>query len=232
MENKIDWETTPESSQATSGLRGITRRQMVRRLAAAVASGAALPGVAVAQPVHKHLASSATMERAEEKAADPEWTPVFFDAHQNETFTVLAERIVPGATEAKVNRFVDLLLSVDTLPAQKSFVDSLSAFDAYSIQHYNRPFKDLTEDQQNEVLTVASTAAPGHEAPRRRFGLGPAPKPGNEEVKHTFRDHFENMKHWVSGAYYSSEIGMKEMGWTGQVMWPEFPGCQHPEGHH
>lgn len=232
MENKMERENIMDSSQAVSGARGITRRQMVRRLATAIASGAALPGVAAAHPVHKHLASPATMERAEGKAADPEWTPEFFDAHQNETFTVLAERIVPGSTEAKVNRFVDLLLSVDTLPAQKSFVDSLSAFDAYAIQHYSRPFKDLTEDQQNEVLTVASTTAPGHEAPGRRFGLGPAPKPGNEEVKHTFRDHFENMKHWVSGAYYSSEVGMKEMGWTGQVMWPEFPGCQHPDEHH
>jgi hypothetical protein len=45
------------------------------------------------------------------------------------------------------------------------------------------------------------------------------------------RDHFELLKGWISGAYYSSEIGMRELGWTGQVMFAEFPGCPHPEKH-
>ena len=27
------------------------------------------------------------------------------------------------------------------------------------------------------------------------------------------------------------EKGMKELGWTGQMVHPSFPGCTHPDGH-
>ncbi|MGH9395544.1 MAG: gluconate 2-dehydrogenase subunit 3 family protein [Terriglobia bacterium] len=203
---------------------GMNRREMVRRLATAMTAGtamAAVPGMAAAHPVYKHLASDSTMQQADAKAADKDWSPLFFDPHQNETLIILAERIVPGSTGAQVNRFVDLLLSVDSLEAQKQFLNSLSAFEAYSLTTYHRPFKDLTEDEQNKVLTVASTAKPGGELHRfgRRHVLGPSSQEAGEEQRLTLRDHFENVKHWVSGAYFSSEEGMKSMGWTGQVMW-------------
>ena len=47
----------------------------------------------------------------------------------------------------------------------------------------------------------------------------------------TLRDHFEHLKVWTTGAYYSSEAGLREMGWTGKKFFLDFPGCQHPEGH-
>ena len=50
-------------------------------------------------------------------------------------------------------------------------------------------------------------------------------------VRLTLRDHFDLLKGWIAGAYYSSEIGMRELGWTGNVVFAEFPGCQHPGGH-
>ena len=43
--------------------------------------------------------------------------------------------------------------------------------------------------------------------------------------------HLKNLKRWVSGAYYSSETGMKELGWTGPRAFEAFPGCAHaPHG--
>ena len=47
----------------------------------------------------------------------------------------------------------------------------------------------------------------------------------------TPRDHFDLLKGWIAGAYYSSEIGMRELGWTGNVFFETFPGCDHPDGH-
>ena len=32
---------------------------------------------------------------------------------------------------------------------------------------------------------------------------------------------------FISGAYYSSEPGMRELGWTGNVMHEKFAGCEH-----
>jgi hypothetical protein len=44
-------------------------------------------------------------------------------------------------------------------------------------------------------------------------------------------DHFQNLKTWIVGAYYSSEFGMRELGWTGMLFFENYPGCQHLDGH-
>ncbi|MGO8787542.1 MAG: gluconate 2-dehydrogenase subunit 3 family protein [Terriglobia bacterium] len=212
--------------------RGPSRRRMMQRLLGAAGTGVALPGLAASHPVASHLTSASTMAAADANAADPNWKPIFLDPHQNETVVALAERIVPNSTQAQVNRFIDTLLSVDTEENRKKFVAALGEFDHEAISRYNHPFKALSEEQQNAILTAASTAEasqPG-QGPRRR--RRPAvPKPGMTEPTLTLRDHFENIKGWVSGAFYSSEFGMKELGWTGQVAWDGLPGCAHPDGH-
>lgn len=238
MENKSE-PVIPDA--AAHAPRGMNRREMVRRLATAVTAGtaiAAVPAAAVAHPsshpdhAHNAMMNGAAMEPGAQAPVTAAWSPLFFDPHQNETFTVLAERIIPGSTGAEVNQFVDLLLSVKSLEAQKQFLNSLSAFDAYSLEKYQRPFKDLTEDQQNQILTTASTMKPGGEFSgfRRRHVLGPRSQASTESQTLTLRDHFENLKRWVSEAYFSSEAGMKSMGWTGQVFFSSFPNCKQSEG--
>jgi len=197
--------------------RGWNRRQVMQRLL----------GTAGTVLVLGH-----TMEAADSQAAASDWQPVFFDSHQNETMIALAEQILPNSTRALVNRFIDTLISVDTQENQKRFLASLGAFDHEGITRHNQPFKDLTEDQQNAILTAASTgkaSAPGQGGRRRRRPTVSAP--GSQEPALTMRDHFENIKGSVSGAFYSSEFGMKELGWTGQVAWESLPGCPHPDGH-
>lgn len=214
---------------------GMNRREMVRRLATAVTAAPALtvmaaaPGLAAGKPP----ASAPTGQTEGPGANEGKWKPAFFDSHQYETFTVMAERIVPGSTDAKVAQFIDLLLSVEAQQQQKRFVDALSAFDAYSLVTYQKPFISLSEEQQNHALTVASTAKPGGRLPGfgRRRVLGPQNATAGQEEKLTMRDHFEFLKREAAEAYFSSEPGLKYLGWTGQVMWSSFPGCQHPEEH-
>jgi hypothetical protein len=172
------------------------------------------------------------MSAAESKAADPSWEPSFFDRHQNETLIVLAERIVPNSTQAQVNRFVDTLISVDKQENQKKFLAALGEFDHEAISRHNHPFKALSEEQQNAILAEASTAEasqPGQGVRRRRRPA--VPKPGMAQPILTLRDHFDILKGWITGAFYSSEFGMKELGWTGQVAWDSLPSCVHPDGH-
>ena len=192
---------------------GINRREMVRRLMIAGGAGLALPGIAEGNPAVGPLANQVASAQAGVKAAEGEWKPVFLDQHQSATLAVLAERIIPGSSQALVNRFIDLLLSVDTQDAQKNFVASLSAFEADALRRFSHPYKDLTEMQQNEILAAASTAEHGKAVE-------------GKSQRTTMRDHFENIKRWVGDAYYSSEAGMKELGWTGQVFFTSFPGCR------
>ncbi len=206
---------TASGFEADAATRGMNRRQMVRNMLAGAGAGVALPAFAATatHPIHKHLTDISTLAEAEAKAAASDWQPLFLDPHQNASLIVLAERIVPGSTAAKSNQFIDLLLSVDTREAQQGFINAVSAFDAASLKAYGAPFKDLTEAQQNELLTTASTLAPGIAGAM------------------TLRDQFEHLKGWVSGAYYSSEIGMKELGYDGNYFYDSFPGCTHPDGH-
>ena len=39
------------------------------------------------------------------------------------------------------------------------------------------------------------------------------------------------LKSWIAGAHYSSEAGMKELGFTGNMFFQTFPACTHAEGH-
>jgi len=197
---------------------GINRREMVRRLMLAGGAGFALPGIAEGHPIARHLANQGATAKAASAAAKTDGSPAFLDRHQSKTLEVLGERIIPGSSKAQVNRFIDLLLSVDTQDAQKKFIASLSAFEAESLKRFSHAYKDLTVNQQNEILTSASTAKQGE-----------ATEGQPQQI--TLRDHFENLKSWISGAYYSSEVGMKELGWTGEVFFTSFPGCQDPEQH-
>ena len=191
---------------------------MVRRLVMAGGAGLSVAGMAEGHPIVKHLANHNTVAAANAKAANADWSPAFLDQHQSETLDVLGERIIPGSSKAQVNRFIDLLLSVDTQDAQKKFLAALSAFEAESLRRFSHPYKEVAENQQNEILEFASTmkSADAAEGQTQRANM---------------REHFENIKNWVVGAYYSSEIGMKELGWTGQVIFPSFPGCKDSVEH-
>jgi hypothetical protein len=195
----------------------LTRRQMVRRLLAS--AGAALPLVASSHPIYEHLANGAVFEQAEKLGA-ADWAPLFLISHQNKTLTALAEAIVPGSRKAQVNRFIDLLLNVDTVEQRKKFVKSLAAFEAESQKRFGKGFASLEAGQQNRLLMDASA--------------GPVKKDsaeGGGKESSGLREHFENLKGWISGAYYSSEAGMRELGWNGDYVFASFPGCEHPEGH-
>jgi hypothetical protein len=133
---------------------------------------------------------------------------------------VLAEKIVPGSEKAQVNRFIDLLLSQDNEKHQRGFVDALTAFEVESGKRFGKGLPVLDGAQLDDILTDASVNKVGGQATS-----------GEREEK-GLHVHFENLKGWVTGAYYSSEMGMRELGWTEDRVFASFPGCEHPEGHH
>jgi hypothetical protein len=186
-----------------------------------------VPALVAAHPVHRHLANIATMEQADEKAAAAQWKPEFLDPTRNQTLVAIAERIVPGSTETQVNRIIDLLLSVDTPANQKSFVASLTALDQQADHQYRKSFSGLSQQQQDQVLT---TCANGKESPSKETSADPD-EPEPEKIPVTLRDHFENLKGWIAGAYYSTEIGMRELGWTEDFYFEELPVCTHAGEH-
>ena len=203
---------------------GIGRRALLQTLAGSAASAFALPALASGHPITEHLHDQAKVTKADTKARATNWKPAFLDAHQIETVRVLAEKIVPGSTTAKSAEFIDSLLAVDTEDNQRQFLMALGAFEGLAIAQAKKPWKSLTDADQIALLTKASTANPGT-PPGPPQIVGGKPPAADRAI--TIRDHFETLKGWISGAYYSSEAGMRELGWTGNVMHEKFAGCEH-----
>ena len=203
-----------DSGTAPSGQ--LTRREMVQRLLAGAGAGATL---LASHPFYGHLGNSAVFAEAEKLGAG-DWKPVFLSGQQDEALVALSERIVPGSRKAQVNRFIDLLLSVDTPGHKQSFLDSLAVFEAESQKRFGKGFAALEGGRQNELLTEAAVRPPKE---------NPSGSAGKENPG-LFK-HFENLKGWIGGAYYSSEPGMRELGWTGDYVHERFPGCEHSNGH-
>lgn len=201
---------------------GLGRREVIQRLAMGVGGLLTFPFVAAAHPIQHHLRDGAVIGLADANASAPDYTPEFLDPHQLETLELLAERIVPGSTKANSSQFIDQLLAVATSDEQRTFLQALGAFEQLAMARARVPWKLLTEQQQNELLTLASTEKSG-------TTTKPSARPATTHA--TIRDHFEHLKGWIVGAYYSSQLGMRELGWTGTVFFPAVSGCEHPEGH-
>jgi hypothetical protein len=224
-----------------AGAGGVGRREVLQGLFAGVGASLVLP-----EGVDAHTMEPA-FEAAVAKAKTPAARPAFLDAHQFATLGVLCARIVPGSEKTLADRFIDELLAVVETDSQRRFLSALGAIEGASLSRFQKPFKALAEAQQVEVLQEASSGKGGtFRVPRSlREGAGLArftkeewvwtpgtplqPPPELETEVVTLRDHFELLKGWISSAYYSSEAGLKELGYTGQMFFQTFPDCAHPE---
>ena len=189
---------------------GIPRRAALQALLSGAAAFALPTAIDAQHPIHQHLANPDAIEQAQQRAAMTAATPVFLDAHQLKTLEGLAEAIVPGSTGAAVAPFIDQLLAVDSGANQRAFVGALGAFDMIAINRHGKVWIGITAPQQDVLLREASTA---------------------DDKTSPLRGHFQHLKDWIAGAFYSSEIGMRELGWDGNVVHTELPGCTHPGGH-
>jgi hypothetical protein len=207
------------------------RREVLQGLLGVAGAGFAIPGLADTHPLRRHLADHQRVAAADARARAPGAKPEFLDAHQLETLSSLAERVLPGSTPAKVAPFIDQLLAVETRKNQRKFLDALGWIDGEAIARYGHPWKGLAEAQRVELLTAVSTAAPAQKPYFWIKGEAVVVPPPPPDLPPTARDRFDELKGWIAGAYYSSEIGMRELGWTGQAFFASFPGCEHPGGH-
>src|SRR5580698_4550706 len=89
------------NNDAVPGL-DLSRRRVMQRMLGTAGAGLVLPGLASGHPMHNHLMNGSSLQSADSSASASDWQPGFFDAHQNETLIVLAERIVPNSGQAQV----------------------------------------------------------------------------------------------------------------------------------
>ena len=202
----------------------INRRDLLRAAFLAGTVKGFGPAFSFAQSISAGLTPAAHGEDGSKYLTDPKWKAVFLSDHQNQTLIALSDVIIPdtetpGAKRALVNRFLDLLLSVEPAHVQAQFVDDLAFIDSESQSQLGKNFLDLNVDDQIWLLTA--WAYPGQSS---TWTEEARPNPG--------QGHFDRLKALIAGAYYGSEIGQRELGWDGEFTHGPYEGCDHqPETH-
>jgi len=185
----------------------VSRRQLARMLLTGVAAGALPAAISPLHPIHRHLLDGILLDSVDEVLAGSSYQPAFLSTAQFAAANKLSEAIIPGSEKAQSAQFIDLLLSVDTANHQEHFVASLSAIDSAARKAFNKGVAQLNENELRQLLEAASA---------------------KDSADY---QHFANLKHWCAGAYYSSEIGMRELGWTPDRVFPVYPACVRTESH-
>jgi len=207
------------------------RRELLRASVITGATAALGSSLSIAQtatqtpPPTSELTPAQRGVDASNDLAAPGWKPLFLDEHQNETLIVLSDLIIPatdtaGAKEALANRYIDLLLAAEPRESQKAFLNSLGFIDGESIRRYKAAFRYLTKEDQDDLLHSLA------------FPMGNSGWTGEAAGPDIGHGHFQHLKQRISMAYYSSQIGAKELGWDGSPAHGVYQGCEHSEGKH
>jgi hypothetical protein len=188
----------------------------------------AAPLAAGAHPVMQHLSRLASQPAADDAV---NWSPQFLDATQNDVLIAISERMLPGAGAVPVNRVIDLLMTVETDENRNLLTAALTALDGQAMKQFHSGLAKLAPNQVDEVLTFCAEQEPPHaehddDAPGWKLNVR-TPLTGAPNL----RDHFENLKGWIVATYYSSEAGLRELGWNDDFYFESPEECAHPGGH-
>ena len=175
-----------------------------------IAGAAAVPALyshhlfALGREIHQQLGSAAAL-----KTLNP---------HQNATVIAISEMIIPatdtpGAKAARVNEFIDLILTDwCTDDDCQRLLQGLADADARSRKMFGKEFVDCTAQQQMQLLTALDEEltelreASGEE----REHASPAVQESETPVQRNF---FYMIKRLTLIGYYTSEIGWtRELG--------------------
>jgi gluconate 2-dehydrogenase gamma chain len=207
------------------------RRELLRASVLAGAAAALRPSMATAQNGAQSPEKATELTPAQRGVdasndlAAPGWKPLFLDEHQNETLILLSDLIIPatdtpGAKEALVNRYIDLVLAAETHETQRAFLNSLGYLDGESMRRYKAAFRYLAREDQDDLL---------HALAYPRAGSGWTGEAAAPDIGHA---HFEQLKQRIGMAYYNSQAGGRELGWDGNYTHGVYQGCEHSEGKH
>jgi hypothetical protein len=188
------------------------RREMMKLLATMPMGAWALSHSDVADAaLHTHDVLDA-MEQAQPKVA---FTPKFFQPLEWRTVRVLSDMVIPrdaksgSATDAGVPEFMDFVMMTYT-NNQARMRDGLGWLNAESRARFGKPFPDITAAQRTAVIddiAWPAKAKPAHQAGVRFFNA--------------FRDLCAN-------GFFTSRIGVKDIGYMGNVPVSAWTGCPAP----
>jgi hypothetical protein len=143
--------------------------------------------------------------------------------HLNDTVVAMIDQIIPatdtpGAKGARVNEFIDVILTEWALPEERQrFLEGLAGIDKQSQSLYGKNFSEATPEQQLVQLRAVDDAVMTNRSVR--------PRHNNTVTKPDAQldgDFWEVFKRITIHGYYTSEIG-----YTQELKLEIIPGAQH-----
>ncbi len=188
----------------------ISRRDILRTVTFGLPAGSALRLISLQAAEHAH--SVIRMENA--KAPTGGYNPKFFKQDQYKTLQALCQAIIPrddrsgGALEAGAPEFIDLLTS-ENEDYQRRLGGGLMWLDATCLKRYDKVYLRCSSSEQKEILDLISYRANADKDPSLAPGV----------------HFFAFLRDLTVDGYFTSEIGIKCLGYIGNTFLNEFPGC-------
>jgi hypothetical protein len=191
----------------------VSRRTALKRISAGASAIALFPLLS-----DEGLAAFADIQRT---SAAPSLKAL--TAEQYATLEALTEAIIPaderspGAKQARVADYIDLLLSEADDTRRQQWAEGLAALDAEAAARFGKPFVKLDAAQVEAVLMDAS-----------KNEKAPALQKNERNALEAF---FVTAKQATVHGYYTSEIGIhQELRYKGNKVLLQFVGCETVDG--
>ena len=167
-------------------------------------------------------ASPAALEQAVRVAhasvADPgRYQARFFTPAEWETVRLLAELIIPrdersgSAGDAMVPEFIDTLLAEGEEAQQTALRGGLAWLDRECRSRWENPFRMLSVSRQTTMLDTIAWPARAHPAMSQGVAF------------------FTRFRDLVAAGFWSSRIGVDDLGYQGNTFVAQWTGCPDPQ---
>lgn len=205
----------------------IDRRKALKTIAVGTVAASTIAASTIAASISAETTFSFTNTRGTEDNADhaqqhqhdsktndkrAKYKPSYFTPQEMMLITIISDLIIPtdehspGAREAEVASFIDLMISESPRENKTFWREGLNTLNKLSLQRNRKEFASSTPEQQIALLTEISKNEM---------------KPQTTEEKF-----FRTIKSMTIDGYYTSEIGIhKDLRYKGNSYLKEYKGC-------
>ena len=186
----------------------IDRRTALRAFSLGPAVSLLLPSMLSAQQAHHAI------QKESAKTSKGEYVPRYFTAHPYATLRSLCASIIPaaaasgGALEARAPELIDLLAS-ENEDYQTRLGGGLAWLDSTCHDRFQNDYLKCAPDQQKQILDLIAYRESASVAPNLSVGIA----------------FFAFLRDLTVAGYFTSEVGMKYLGYKGNHFRSGFPGC-------
>ena len=194
---------------------GVTRRDVLRTLAAGAVGGSVLQVIPAKAAEYAHQ----VVRKEKAAAASGKYSPKFFDAHQYETLSSLCDTIIPkdeksgGAIDAGAPEFIDLLTS-ENEEFQVKLGGGLLWLDSRCADQYGTTYLECSAEQRKEILDQIAYRKNAKKDASLSQGVA----------------FFSVLRNMTCDGFYTSKIGIEDLQYIGNIARGEWPGCPELPG--